>query len=65
LVTVTILLVSSNLEIRKEALDGFIEPDSMLEELIAFEIVLEVRWREPTPVNHTPFYAAAAKEEGA
>jgi hypothetical protein len=65
LVTVAILLISSNLEIRKEALDGFVEPDSMLEKLIAFEIVLEVRRREPTPVNHTLFYAASAKEGGA
>jgi hypothetical protein len=42
LVTVTMLLVPSNLEIREEALDGFVEPDSMLEKLVVFEIVFEV-----------------------
>jgi len=42
LVTVTILLVSSNLEVREKALDGFLKSDSMLEQLVAFEIVFEV-----------------------
>ena len=42
LVTVTILFVSPNLEIRKEALDGIVKSDSMLGKLGALEIVFEV-----------------------
>lgn len=56
LVTVTILLVSSNFEIREEALDGLVETDSMLEKFVAFEIIFEVRRRESVPVHHTLFY---------
>ena len=42
LVAVTILFVSPNLEIRKEALDGIVKSDSMLGKLGALEIVFEV-----------------------
>jgi len=41
-VTVTKPLVSSNLEVRKEALDGFFKSDCMLRKLVALEIVPEV-----------------------
>jgi hypothetical protein len=42
LVPVDILLVSPNVEVRVEALDGFVETNSMVEELVAFKIVLEI-----------------------
>jgi hypothetical protein len=60
LVTVTILLVSSNLEVREKALDGFVKSDSMFEKLVAFEIVFEVRRGESVPVNHALFYRYSA-----
>ena len=42
LVAVTILFVSPNLEIRKEALDRIVKSDTMLGKLGALEIVFEV-----------------------
>jgi hypothetical protein len=42
-------------EIREEALDGFVESNSMLPQLVPLEIILEVRRREPPPVHHALF----------
>jgi hypothetical protein len=56
LIAITKLLVSPDFEVRKEALDHFLESDLMLEDLVALEITLEVFRRESTLINHTRFY---------
>jgi hypothetical protein len=62
LISITKLLVSPNFEIRKEALDRFLESHLMLEEFVALEIILEVFGRESAPINHTPFYYGSAEK---
>ena len=52
LMTITILLVSANLKVRKEALDGFIESHAMLSEFVPFEVILKIRGREVMPIDH-------------
>jgi hypothetical protein len=42
LVPVTKSLVSPNLEIRKEALDGFLKSDRMVGELVALEVIFKI-----------------------
>jgi len=51
LVTVMVALISPNLEVRKEALDCFVESDSMLETFVTVEIILEIRRCESMPVQ--------------
>ena len=56
--TIAVLLVPANLKVRKETLNSFIERHAMLSELVALEVVLEIRWSKPTPVDHGSFYRA-------
>jgi hypothetical protein len=58
LMTITILLVSANLKVRKEALNGFIEGHAMLSEFVPLEVILEIRWSKPTPIDHGSSYRA-------
>ena len=51
--TITILLIPTNLKVRKEALNGFIEGYSMLSEFVPLEIILDKRWSEPMPIDHS------------
>ena len=48
--TITILLVSANLKVRKEALNSLIERHAMLSEFVPLEVVLEIRRSKPTPI---------------
>ena len=56
--TITILLVPANLKVRKEALHSFIERHAMLSEFVPLEVILEIRWSKPTPIDHGSFYRA-------
>ena len=58
LMTIPVLLVPANLKISKEALDSFLESQSMLSEFIPLEVVLEIRRGKPTPIDHGSFYRA-------
>jgi len=62
LVTIAVLLVSTDLEVREETLDGFVECDSVLQQLVVFKIIFEVRRRECTPV-HVPYSTAGGVAE--
>jgi hypothetical protein len=62
LISITKFLVSSNFEIRKEALDSFLESHLMLEEFVALEIILEVFRRESAPIDHRLFYYGSAEK---
>ena len=59
LVAVTKSPVPSNLKVRKEALDSLAEGDSMGMELVAAEIVLEVRGRESMPIDQSSLYCGS------
>ena len=50
--TIAILLVPANLKVHKEALNSFIESNAMLSEFVPLEVVLEIRWSKPTPIDH-------------
>jgi len=41
-VTIAIPLVSPDLEVREAALDGFVECDPVLKQLVVFKIIFEV-----------------------
>ena len=56
--TIAVLLVSPNPKVGKETLNGFIEGDAMLSEFVTLEVVLEIRWSKPTPIDHGSFYRA-------
>ena len=56
--TITILLVPANLKVRKEALHSFIERHAMLSEFVPLEVILEIRWSKPMPVDHGLSYRA-------
>ena len=56
--TITILLVPANLKVRKEALNSFIERHAMLSELVPLEVILEIRWSKPMPIDHGSSYRA-------
>jgi hypothetical protein len=58
--TIEVLLVSPNLKVREEALNRFVERHAMLGEFVPLEIVLEIRWTKPMPVDHGSFYRAVA-----
>ena len=58
-------LVSPNFKIRKKALDGFFESDSMLRKLVSLEIIFEIFRRESAPIDHTPLYYALRLRESA
>ena len=57
--TITILLVPANLKVRKEALNSFIERHAMLSEFVPLEVILEIRWSKPMPIDHGSSYRAA------
>ena len=59
LITVTILFVPTNLKVGKETLDGFFEGHPMFSKFVRLEVILEIRWSKPMPVNHGSFYRAA------
>ena len=54
--TISILLVPTNLEVRKEALNRFIERHSVFSQFIALKVVLEIRRSKPMPIDHGTFY---------
>ena len=56
--TIPILLVPANLKVQEEALNSFIERHAVLSEFIPIEVVLEIRWSEPMPIDHASFYRA-------
>ena len=56
--TITILLVPANLKVRKEALNSFIERHAMLSEFVPLEVILEIRWSKPMPIDHGSSYRA-------
>ena len=56
--TITILLVPANLKVRKEALNSFIERHAMLSEFVPLEVILEIRWSKPIPIDHGSSYRA-------
>jgi len=57
--TITILLIPTNLKVRKEALNSFIEGYAVFSEFVPLEVILEIRWSKPMPVNHGSFYRGA------
>ena len=56
LMTIAVLLVPTNLEVRKEAFNRFIECHSVFGEFIVLKVVLEIRWSKPMPFDHGTFY---------
>lgn len=50
--TITVLLVPANLKGRKETLNSFVEGDAVSSELVTLEVILEIRWSKPTPIDH-------------
>jgi len=54
--TIAILLVPTNLEVRKEALNRFVERHSVFGEFIVLKVVLEIRRSKPMPIDHGTFY---------
>jgi len=56
--TIAIRLVPPNLKVQKEALNSFIERHTMLSEFVPLEIVLEIRWSKPMPIDHGSSYRA-------
>lgn len=56
--TIPVLLVAANLEVREETLHSFIEADAVSSEFVLLEVVLEIRWSEATPIDHGSFYQA-------
>ena len=56
-----ILLVPTNLKVGKEALDGFVESDTMSSEFIVLEVILEIRRSKSAPVDHGSFYPATVR----
>ncbi len=56
--TITVLLVPANLKVRKETLNSLIEGDAVSSEFVTFEVILEIRWSKPTPIDHGSFYRA-------
>ena len=53
--TIAVLLVPANLKVGEETLNSFIEGDAVLSEFVTLEVVLEIRWSKPTPVDHGSF----------
>ena len=58
LMTIAIFLVPANLKVRKETLDSFIERHAMLSEFVPLEVILEIRWSKPMPIDHGSSYRA-------
>ena len=58
LMTIPILLVPANLKVQEEALHSFIERHAVLSEFVPIEVVLEIRWSKPMPIDHASFYRA-------
>ena len=56
--TIAILLVPANPKVHEEALNSFIERHAMLCEFVPLEVVLEIRWSKPMPVDHGSSYRA-------
>ena len=54
--TITILLIATNLKVGKEALNSFIESHAMLSKFVPLEVILEIRWSKPMPIDHGLFY---------
>ena len=54
--TIAVLLVPANLQVREETLDSVIERHAMLSEFVTLEVILEIRWSKPTPIAHGSFY---------
>ena len=59
--TITILLIATNLKVGKEALNGFIEIHSMFSEFVPLEVILEIRRSKPMPIDHGSFYRGATR----
>ena len=57
--TIAVLLVPTNLEVRTEAFNRFIERHSVFGEFIVLKVVLEIRWSKPVPIDHGLFYRGA------
>ena len=57
--TITILLIATNLKVGKEALNGFIESHAVLSKFVPLEVILEIRWSKPMPIDHGLFYRVA------
>ena len=53
---VTILLIPTNLKVGKEALNSFIESHAVLSKFVPLEVILEIRWSKPMPIDHGLFY---------
>jgi len=56
LMTIPILLVPANLKVQEKALNSFIERHAVLSEFVPIEVVLEIRWSKPMPVDHVSSY---------
>ena len=54
--TIAVFPVPANLKIRKETLNSFIERQAMLSEFVALEVILEIRWSKPPPIDHGSFH---------
>ena len=56
--TITVLLVPANLKVRKETLNSVIEAYAVSGKFVTLEVILEIRWSKPTPIDHGSFYRA-------
>ena len=56
------LLIPANLEVRKEALNRFIESDPVLGKFVSLKVVFKICRSEPVPVNHMSFYYASRRD---
>jgi hypothetical protein len=52
LITITILLIASNLIVGKETFNRFVKGHSVSDEFVPLEIVLDVRRTETMPIDH-------------
>ena len=57
--TITILLIPTNLKVGKEALNCFIESHAVLSKFVPLEVILEIRRSKPMPIDHGLFYRGA------
>jgi len=64
LVAIAISLIPSDLEVLKEAFDGFVKADPVFKQLIALKIVLEVPGRETMPIGQSSFYCCLSETCG-
>ena len=50
---------SADLNVGKEALNSFIESHPIFSKFVPLEVILEIRWSKPMPIDHGSFYRGA------